>query len=88
MIGTIMFDILQADHIKWQFWYVQLQEEQLLKGKKEEEVSQKECKLIYFSGSSSRRRTNLTGPICEKTGPVVVSSPTERVSVFRLVLER
>lgn len=42
MIGTIMFDILQAHHIKWQFWYVQLQEEQLLKGKKEEEISQKE----------------------------------------------
>lgn len=38
----IIFDILQADHIKWQFRYVQFQEEQLLKGKKEEEVSQSE----------------------------------------------
>lgn len=40
MIGTIMSDIPQADHIKWQFWYVQLQEEQVLE--KDEEVSQKE----------------------------------------------
>lgn len=41
----IMFDILQADHINWHSSYVQLQEEQLLKGKKknpnQEEVSQK-----------------------------------------------
>lgn len=43
MIGMIMFDIFQGEHRKWQLWYMQLQEEQLLKHKKEEEeFSQKE----------------------------------------------
>lgn len=37
----IMFDILQADHINWHSSYVQLQEEQLLKGKKKTQTKRK-----------------------------------------------
>jgi len=39
MIGMIMFDILQVNHIKWPFWYVHLQEEQLLNNYLQEEAS-------------------------------------------------
>lgn len=41
-------------------------------------VSEQRSKLICFYGSGWKRRTNHTGSVRERTGPVVSSSPTEQ----------